>query len=87
MIKWLIDYQLSISESPIVCSFIFSGHIHFYCQNTHDSNRLTKLTWYHQNPHRLDGHHTYVTLEHDKNNIEMQEVSNTLTTQEARGLQ
>ena len=46
-----------------------------------------RLPWCHQNPLFLDGHHTYVTLEHDKNNIEMQEVSNTLTTQEARGLQ
>ena len=46
-----------------------------------------RLPWYYQNPRCLDGHHTYVTLENDKNPIEMKEVWYTLTTQEERGLQ
>ena len=34
----------------------------------------------------LSGNHTYVTSENDTNTIEMQDVWNTLTTQEARFL-
>ena len=45
-----------------------------------------RLTWYHQNPLCLDGHYTYVTSKNDTNTIEMQEVWNILTAQEARGL-
>ena len=67
-------------------SFILSGNIHFFCQNTYDSNQLTILTWYHQNTRCLDGHHTYVTPENDTNTFELQEVRHTLATKEARCL-
>ena len=46
-----------------------------------------RLPWCHQNPHFLDGHHTYVTSENDTNTIEIKQVCYTLTNQEARGSQ
>ena len=68
------------------CSSILSGYIDLKFQNTHYKDQLTRLTWYHQNLCCVDGHHTYVTSENYKNNIEGKEVRHTSTTQEARGL-
>ena len=67
-------------------SFLLLKHINFYFQNTYDRNQLTRLTWYHQNPHFLDGQHTYVTSSNDTSTIEIQDVQHALTTQEAIGL-
>ena len=57
-IKWLTIYQISVNESPMLCSlycqdtlisivrthsFIWSGHINLYCQNTYRMKSRTIL--------------------------------------------
>ena len=62
--KWLMNYQISVHESPMVCSFLLSVHMNFYCHNTY--NKLKLRIWDYI---FLDENLIHVTSENDKNTI------------------
>ena len=66
---------------------MLSGHIHVYRRDICANIQSTRLPWYHQNARCLDGNHTHVISENDTNTIEMKDVCNTLTIQEARSIE
>ena len=44
--KWLTSSQLYVHESPMVCSFLLSGHINVYYKNTYTKEKLPSHTCY-----------------------------------------
>ena len=83
--SWLFNSLFSSTARKQ--EIILLGNIHVYRQDIYVKRKSIRLSWYHQNTHYLDGHHSYVTLENDTNTIDIQEVRHTLTTQGAGSLQ